>query len=185
MWIKVNFKKMGYGVDLEMSEDLPLKLRIMIALGMAKVTKQKRKEVFDDSKFSRGTLPKGFSDPYTFTRPRRTRRRRIRFPTGFIVPLGILIPMIFAFLPLIDQADTDVKVDNADTIREKAKIVAEKEGKNDWEKNTWDNPDVPIQLNQLKAEIDNADCKRLGEMFQNERWTLRAYVAHTILEEGC
>jgi len=106
---------------------------------------------------------------------------------SYIIPLGIIIPLIFAFLPVINDADTNAKVNEVQTLQGKAKVVADKEEKDNWEKEVekYDNPEILPKLLNLKSEIDVASCEKLGQMLENERWTLRAYVAHTILEKNC
>src|SRR3990172_7075067 len=160
--------------------DVPLHIKIMASLGIIKVT-QKR-----SPPEKKGTLPKGFSNkPSSFSKPRRSFNPMSYI--SYIIPLGIIIPLIFAFLPVINDADTNAKVNEIQTLQGKAKVVADKEEKDNWEKEVekYDNPEILPKLLNLKSEIDVASCEKLGQMLENERWTLRAYVAHTILEKSC
>jgi len=141
--------------------EIPIHIRIMAKLGIIKVT-QKR-------------LPPEYQVV-------STKHRGIRWPgMSKILPIGIIIPLVFAFLPLFDDENTNTN--NAD-LMEEIKRTANAEGKLDWQSEEWDDPQVESKLSQLKMEIDHSSCERMKLMFEeNEAWTLRAYVAHTILEK--
>ncbi|HII36575.1 MAG TPA: hypothetical protein HA319_06120 [Nitrosopumilaceae archaeon] len=144
--------------------DLPFHIKIMASLGIIKVT-QKNLE----SK----------SDPKVY--PKRQFPHFPRIPLSTIFPLIFIIIIIFTALPLL----SDNSNDPSQTLQDKAKGIAEREEKNEWEKINWDNPEILPKLFKQKADIDNSSCEQLGPMLENERWTLRAYIAHTILEKNC
>ena len=141
--------------------DLPLHIKIMASLGIIKVT-QKNLE------------PKSVN-------PKRQFPQFPRIPLSAIFPLIFIIIIIFTALPLFDNNNDS----SSQTLQDKAKGIAEREEKNQWEKITLDNPEILPKLLKQKADIDISSCEELGPMLDNERWTLRAYIAHTILEKNC
>lgn len=150
------------------AEDLPLKLKVMMALGMAKVKKTKQT--------SSGTMPKGFGS--AAPRP----RRKSPISMSRLIAIFIIIIPVLAAIPIFSGGANN---NEEEPLRERARVVADREAKDKWEEKEWENPATVLRLQELKTEIDNADCNQLEDFFKHEQWTLRAYVAHTILEEGC
>ena len=173
-------------------EDLPIHLKVMASLGLVKIKTTPRKNdqtlpkgfgsVDRDEYVSKGTLPKGFmGGPKGYVKKSRS------FSSSQLIGiLAISVPIILGVIPLLMDAEEQESIEEAQTLADKARIIAEKEAKNAWEDIEWDNPDNQAKLYLLRDDIDQSSCSTLENMFtNNERWTLRAYVAHTILEKGC
>jgi hypothetical protein len=143
--------------------DVPIHVKILASLGIAKVKVKKE------------------------TTPKRRTKRSFSLPD---IAFGFKIPMLLFMVVITALALGAFDFGDEDTIKEEpsralAMKIAEGEGKNDWEDKQWSNPDTAQRLADLKIEIDNADCLVLKEMLGHERWTQRAYVAHTFIEKGC
>ena len=173
-------------------EDLPIHLKFMASLGLVKIKTTPRKNdqalpkgfstMDRDQYVSKGTLPKGF-----YNKTKGYHKKSISISSSQIIAiLAIGVPIALGVIPLIMDAEEDAAIEEAQTLADKARIIAEKEAKNAWEDIEWDNPDNQAKLYLLRDDIDQSSCSTLENMFtNNERWTLRAYVAHTILEKGC
>lgn len=139
--------------------DLPLHIRIMASLGIVKIT-QKR-------------LPSEYQ--------RSTERKKLKWPgMAKILPMGIILPILLSMIPLLTNSNHE------DDLKAEIEKVANSEDKLAWQNKQWENPNTPTRLMELKTEIDNSSCEKLVKLFEdNERWTLRPYTAHKILEKNC
>ena len=146
---------------------IPFHIRIMAKLGIVKVTKKEPEQ----------RIYKDAEDYFNLNKKRRS--------YSSFLPVGIMLPILLTSIPLLLSLSSDDETEQTD-LQDELERIANSEGKLDWQKEEWDNPNATIRLNELKVEIDNASCEKLIDLFQNnERWTLRPYVAHTILERSC
>lgn len=140
--------------------DIPFHIRLMSKLGLVKVTI--RDPELESTKY-----------------PGFYKEKKKSFSLTKIIPLGMILPILLTIIPLLLSIGDEEQNDLNEIER-----IASEEGKLDWQKLEWDNPNTLPRLNALKIEIDNSSCDTLHTMFkQNQGWTLRAYVAHTILEK--